>query len=651
MNTNILTKSLFKQALKCPTKLFYATNPGYINTRESDPFIEALADGGFQVGALARAYYPQGHLIQEMNQEKAIRQTRELLNRDEVVIFEAALRFENFFIRVDILHQHDGIIELIEVKAKSYSPQKDSFLTKKHTVKSEWQEYFYDLAFQKYVADRALDKPVFGSLMLVDKSAICPVDGLNQKFLLEKHQGKSRVLVKGLAKEDLDVSLLLNVAGNEICQTIYTQPVNFNGRSYEFEAFVDMLRDNLLLNHRIAMPLSKACKDCEYRASLDQINQGCKSGFHECWKSVAGLSADQLEGPLVLDIWNFKNKDDILNRGIYLLSDVPEGYFTGELEGASQLNVESRHYLQVAKIQERDARPYVIKKGLQQELARHEYPLHFIDFETAMVAIPFTKGRHPYEGIAFQFSHHILYADGSIEHAGEYLDANPGHFPNFGFVRELKRQLESDQGTIFRYATHENTYLNIIHSQLANSSEPDRKELQDFIEKITKSITGSPRKWQGDRNMVDLCEIVKKYHYDPATKGSVSIKYVLPAILNSSRKLQRIYSKPIYGSQNGIKSLNFKDFAWVVTRDEKIQDPYTLLPQVFDDLDLAQLDRLSDDEYLKNGGAALMAYCKMQFTQMGEGERVALQKALLKYCELDTLAMVMVYQGLQELLD
>ena len=50
------------------------------------------------------------------------------------------------------------------------------------------------------------------------------------------------------------------------------------------------------------------------------------------------------------------------------------------------------------------------------------YPLHFIDFETSMVAIPFNKGRRPYEGIAFQFSHHVVQKDGRIEHRGQYLN-------------------------------------------------------------------------------------------------------------------------------------------------------------------------------------------------------------------------------------
>ncbi len=650
MTTNILTKSLFAQALTCPTKLYYATNPGYVNTATLDPFLEALADGGFQVGALARAYYPQGIMIDQLDQGLALEQTAKLLEKDEVVIFEAALKFGTLFVRVDILHKHDGIVELIEVKAKSYNANNDTFLTNKNTVKRDWKGYFYDLAFQKYVADRALDWPVFGYLMLVDKNAVCPVDGLNQKFQLEKQQGQTRVAVGKLNRQDLEKWLLVKVAGNDICNLIYDNPVTFNGRSYEFEAFVEMLKNNLLLNTKISMPLSKACQKCEYRPAKEKLVQGGKHGFNECWKEQAGLSSMQLEKPLVIDIWNFLRKDELLNKGVFLMEDVPEDYF-GPFAGDGWLSNGGRHHLQVAKVKDDDNTPFVVQDGLHSELAGHRYPLHFIDFETAMVPIPFTKGRHPYEGIAFQFSHHIMNDDGSFEHFGEFLDAYPGHFPNFDFLRELKRQLENDNGTIFRYATHENTYLNMIHSQLQDSQETDRDELCAFIESITHSISGSLKSWKGHRDMVDLCEIIKKYHYDPATKGSVSIKYVLPAFMNSSKRLKQLYSTPIYGSERGIRSHNFRDFTWYVEKDGKVMDPYTLLPAVFDDLDLGDLERLSEDEYLKNGGAALMAYNKMQFTDMSKAERDALEVGLLKYCELDTLAMVMVYQGLRELVE
>ncbi len=52
----------------------------------------------------------------------------------------------------------------------------------------------------------------------------------------------------------------------------------------------------------------------------------------------------------------------------------------------------------------------------------------------------------------------------------------------------------------------------------------------------------------------------------------------------------------------------------------------------------------TDADELANGGAAMTAYSKMQFTEMSSIERDALAKGLLKYCELDTLAMVMIFE-------
>ena len=46
----------------------------------------------------------------------------------------------------------------------------------------------------------------------------------------------------------------------------------------------------------------------------------------------------------------------------------------------------------------------------------------------------------------------------------------------------------------------------------------------------------------------------------------------------------------------------------------------------------------------------MMAYSRLQFTEMTSYEREELEKSLLKYCELDTLAMVMIYEGWRELL-
>ena len=49
-----LNKSRFKEGLECPTKLYYSKNPKYQNNQLDDPFLESLAEGGYQVGELAK---------------------------------------------------------------------------------------------------------------------------------------------------------------------------------------------------------------------------------------------------------------------------------------------------------------------------------------------------------------------------------------------------------------------------------------------------------------------------------------------------------------------------------------------------------------------------------------------------------------------
>jgi predicted NUDIX family phosphoesterase len=68
---------------------------------------------------------------------------------------------------------------------------------------------------------------------------------------------------------------------------------------------------------------------------------------------------------------------------------------------------------------------------------------------------------------------------------------------------------------------------------------------------------------------------------------------------------------------------------------------------MFQDFD--KCDQLiSSNEEIKDGGAAMTAYAKMQFEEMSNYEKDELTKSLLNYCELDTMAMVMIYEGWKE---
>ena len=58
MQPRYLTKSKFKLAIECPTKLYYAGKKEYYNNKSEDDWMQELARGGIQVGILAKKYFP-----------------------------------------------------------------------------------------------------------------------------------------------------------------------------------------------------------------------------------------------------------------------------------------------------------------------------------------------------------------------------------------------------------------------------------------------------------------------------------------------------------------------------------------------------------------------------------------------------------------
>jgi hypothetical protein len=649
-----LTKSRFKLATECPTKLFYTGKKEYPNTMLDDPFLAALADGGHQVGELAKCYYPGGHDITSLDYDEAEQQTNALLAQDKVVIFEPAIRYKNLFIRVDILIKNGNHFELIEVKAKSYSSRDDGdFLSNRGEIKANWKPYLFDIAFQKYVLTHAFPNTnVDCYLMLADKTAVCATDGLNQKFVLarDEHSRKGVSVSSTLNEDDLSTKLLKKVNVNNAIDIVFQKELTTGMPAQVFGENIVALAKYYENDEKIAPVIGKKCKVCEFKCTAEEEREGKKNGFKACWSEQLHWSEDDFADPTVLDIWNFRQSDALIKDGVIKIKDIAQEQIgTDSRPLGSVLTTKERQWLQIEKVQQNDRSVYFDVDSMRNEMAKWTYPLHFIDFETSAVAIPFYKGMRPYEGIGFQFSHHMVHSDGKVEHAGEFLNTQKGEFPNFDFVRALMFELSNDNGSIFMYSSHENSYLNMIYRQLKKSDETDRDELCDFIKSITKSTGSSDESWEGNRTMVDMLQLVKKYYYDPATNGSNSIKHVLPAILNSSAYLKHKYSKPIYGS-NEISSLNFSDQTWITINESgRVQDPYKKLPRMFTDASDHDVELLTEGDELNNGGLALTAYGRLQFTEMSDYERDEIRRALLCYCELDTWAMVALFEGWREM--
>jgi len=658
-------------ALTCPTKLFYVNKPEYNNLQIEDAFLEALKDGGYQVGALAQAYIEGGVNLAGYDNDEAYQKTQALLKEKNIIIYEALFRYKNMQVRCDILIKKGEHIEVIEVKSKSYAEAEDSlfrdengnigeFRNKKGTLIGKWTEHLLDIAFQSYVIEHAFSQysKITYSLMLVDKNKICPVNGLNQKFLLKKHAKnlQPQIITKPLTTEDKTPWLLIKINVVRQINELKANNYIFDNEEMGFEDYVKKLAYSYVNNYKITSQLGGKCKNCEFYASANEQAKGLKSGFKECWQQVLKWEAHDFESKTVLNLWNSRASDKWIAQGKVKLDDLSVDDLNVKEEN-DYLSQSARQWMQIEKYQTGNERIFV-HPMLKKIISTWIFPLHFIDFETCTVALPFHKGHKPYEPIAFQYSHHIVHQDGKIEHKSEYIAPQVGIFPNYDFVRALKKDLEQDRGTIFRFHNHENTILNTIYQQLEQENDlvEDKEVLMTFIASITIKKEDNKILRQGERCMIDLEEILRKYTYFPGTDGRTSMKVVFPAVLNLSNRLQQKYSQPIYGASGGIKSQNFQNWS-VVEIDEngKVINPYLRLPNVYDNIpkeDIALLEkaeRTQEIKEIREGGMASTAYALMQFSELSDIERLALKQALLKYCELDTLAMVILYEFLREI--
>ena len=642
-----LTKSRFKLAAECPTKLFYTGKDSiYRNTKQEDSFMAMLADGGYQVGELAKCYFPEGIEINAIAHDEALNQTSLLLQRDKVTIFEAAILHDDLFIRIDVLIKDGNKFKLIEVKAKSYNSEKPKVLGSRGDLLTGMRPYIEDVAFQAYVLSGAFPNAKINKFLMVpDKAIACDVDGLNKLFKIERTGNHARVVTDPKVKSlTFDHRLLALVCIDEYVDLVKNSGVAYLGLKEQLSTLVAQWSLAYKNDLKIEPQPGSQCARCEFRSTP---GDGFKSGFEECWNEKYGFNHDDLAAGTVLDIWNYRGKSKLVNEGRVRLSSVQEEDIKPK-DGGEILSRTERQWMQVSGIPEDEDRGgyWLAETWLRQEMSKWEYPYHFIDFETSGVALPFFAGMRPYEQIAFQFSHHVMHSDGRVEHAGEFLMTEPVAFPNFAFARALKKELENDQGTVFMWSPHESTILNRIVKQLINTTNQltDSLELISFMESMTEG---------GNRAMYDLCRLSKDAYFHVSTKGSSSIKKVLPALMATSPYLRDYYSQPIYGSEAGIPSKNYKNFTWWQPNSDGIpKDPYSLLIKYGEDLLGEKLlpSEDPDDLVIAEGGAATTAYARLQFETLNPDTRAKINEALLRYCELDTLAMVMIVQGWRRLI-
>lgn len=144
---------------------------------------------------------------------------------------------------------------------------------------------------------------------------------------------------------------------------------------------------------------------------------------------------------------------------------------------------------------------------LRARLQAVQYPVHHLDFETFMPAIPVFAQTRPYRPIPFQWSNHIEYEDGTVVHQ-QYLCVD-GRDPREEIAEQLLGSV-GESGTICVYSEYERFLLFALGDLLPH--------LKPALSKVVRRL------W-------DLLSVIQQHYYHPDFRGSFSIKTVLPALV------------------------------------------------------------------------------------------------------------------------
>lgn len=583
-----ISKTDYKVARSCAAKLYYRMNK-YPSAKDGDEYMELLAEGGYMIGAIASLLFEGAVLVDEPDHDKAVALTQEYFKQENIILLEAAFENQGKFARPDILIKQGDALTLIEVKAKSFDSSEENPLRgAKDGIKSGWMPYLEDITFQALILSELF--PHFTltcELMMPDKSKTTSIDNLHSLFndiqINEDDSGYPRARFRFTG----DV--------NELRRSHFLTRVNVNREVGELFPEVSVATETFIqsLNPLTKLPtqISFACKDCEYRVDTSEI----KNGFRECWGELADPE------PHILELYygsQVKEVQALIEAGKTSLYDLPEPALSKK-DGS----IGSRAQRQLMQMRNSKSQTEWIDPALGDILSSHSYPLHFIDFETSGLAVPYHAGMRPFENVAFQWSCHTIEAPGAEPIHAEWINLEEAH-PNFAFAESLMNHL-GRSGTMYMWATHENTILKQIRAQMDGRHE--NTQLQEWLEWIT------------DGRLIDMNDLTLKHYFHPAMKGRTSIKKVLDAVWQINEDLRKRYPE------------------YVKIEDGKLLSPHKSLPP---------LEINGQDAFVNEGTGAITAYQAMLYgPQKGDMSiKERWKNLLLQYCKLDTLAMVMIYQ-------
>ncbi|MDD9859133.1 MAG: DUF2779 domain-containing protein [Nitrospira sp.] len=150
-----------------------------------------------------------------------------------------------------------------------------------------------------------------------------------------------------------------------------------------------------------------------------------------------------------------------------------------------------------------------ISPRLADALQSVHYPVHHLDFETFMPAIPLYARTRPYQLLPMQWSNHTEMEDGSLRHTARLCMAQ--HDPREEIAVSVLESV-GEEGSICVYSDSERYIL----KALADAVPHLRRDLLRVVQRL----------W-------DLLPVMQTHYYHPDFHGLFSLKSVLPVLVPS----------------------------------------------------------------------------------------------------------------------
>jgi hypothetical protein len=175
--------------------------------------------------------------------------------------------------------------------------------------------------------------------------------------------------------------------------------------------------------------------------------------FHDyCWQDIVDLT--------IYDIPYLKRPQEaqLEADGLRYVSDIPPSFALGDKR--ADAFVQRLRQQQIA----------IDRATIRAKLADLTYPLYFFDFETIDYAIPVFAGCKPYQQVPFQYSCHILQADGTLTHR-DYLHTTSDD-PRRALAETLLDHIGESGHLVAYNISFERSVLRHLAGQLSAYADP-----------------------------------------------------------------------------------------------------------------------------------------------------------------------------------